>query len=217
MKNEAIIIYLVFVFSMLLSSCAGESKEDAVYKEIIIGNQVWMTENLNVDKFRNGDSILEIKSTEEWRKAGVNQQPAWCYYNNDPDNAEKHFKLYNWYAVNDPRVLAPKGWHIPTKDEWTELINYLGGETRACRKIKNTKGWEGGYNGTNESGFSGIPGGCRKFDGTFSSIGQEANWWSSSEDNIENAFYRSLINDFAFIHTVTYGKANGFSVRCIRD
>ena len=79
-----------------------------------IGSQVWATENLNVDRFRNGDPIPQAKTAEEWQNAGNNQQPAWCYYNNDPKNGESYGKLYNWYAVNDRRGLAPQGWHIPS-------------------------------------------------------------------------------------------------------
>ena len=98
----------------------------AQIKEVKIGQQVWTTENLNVDKFRNGEIIPEAKSEEEWIEAGDNKKPAWCYYNNDPSNGTKYGKLYNWYAVNDPRGLAPEGWHIPSDKEWDVLTNYLG-------------------------------------------------------------------------------------------
>jgi uncharacterized protein (TIGR02145 family) len=108
---------------------------------VTIGTQVWMTKNLDVDKFRNGDPIQQVKTSEEWEKANINKQPAWCYYDNDPLNGTKYGKLYNWYAVHDQRGLAPIGFHIPTIDEWTKLINYLGGESIAGKKIKNTSGW----------------------------------------------------------------------------
>jgi uncharacterized protein (TIGR02145 family) len=81
-------------------------------KTIKIGKQTWMAENLNVDKFRNGDLIPHIQDPEEWEQAGKNQQPAWCYYENDPENGNIYGKLYNWYAVNDPRGLAPEGFHV---------------------------------------------------------------------------------------------------------
>ncbi len=112
------------------------------YSTVTIGTQKWMTKNLNVDKFRNGDPIPHAKTNEEWKKAGENSQPAWCYYNNDPANAEKYGKLYNWYAVSDPRGLGPKGFHIPTDDEWTTLINFLGGEKLAEKKMRSTRGWK---------------------------------------------------------------------------
>jgi hypothetical protein len=92
---------------------------------VTIGNQVWMKQNLNVDEFRNGDPIPEAKSAEEWRNAYEYNQPAWCYYNNDPSNGSKYGKIYNYYAVSDTRGLAPKGWRIPRLEEWEELTNFL--------------------------------------------------------------------------------------------
>lgn len=113
-------IYLLMLFGVFLvfaSSCKNtvtDSRDGNAYKTVTIGNQVWMAENLNVDKFRNGDLILQAKTEEEWKKAGENKHPAWCYFDNDTANDAKYGKLYNWYAVNDPRGLAPAGWHIPT-------------------------------------------------------------------------------------------------------
>jgi len=107
-----------------------------VYKTVVIGTQTWMAENLNVDRFRNGDLIAHAKTDEEWQKAKDNKQPAWCYYNNDPELGERYGKLYNWYAVNDSRGLAPKGWHISTKYDWTILTDYLGGASSAGYVLK---------------------------------------------------------------------------------
>jgi hypothetical protein len=115
-------------------------------------------ENLDVDKFRNGDPIPEAKTDEEWYQATNNKEPVWCYYNNDPANGEKYGKLYNWFAVNDPRGLAPTGYHVPSDAEWTTLTNYLGGESVAGTKMKST------------SGFSCLQGGFRSNDGTFYDI-----------------------------------------------
>ncbi len=103
--------------------------------------QEWtMTMNLNVDKFRNGDPIPQAKSGDEWEAAGEKEQPAWCYYHNDPANDGKYGKLYNWYAVNDSRGLAPAGYHIPTYAEWTTFKNLLGND--AGNKMKSTSGWD---------------------------------------------------------------------------
>lgn len=112
------------------------------FKSVKIGTQIWMTENLNVSTFRNGDAIPEAKTNEEWEQAGQNKQPAWCYYNNDPKNGAKYGKLYNWFAVNDSRGLAPEGWHIPTDYEWTVLTDYLGGGEFAGGKLKSKIGWD---------------------------------------------------------------------------
>jgi len=110
-------------------------------KGVAIGNQVWTTKNLDVATFRNGDAIPQAKTDEEWEAAGENKQPAWCYYENNTANGTKYGKLYNWYAVNDYRGLAPTGYHIPTDDEWTVLSTYLGGEAVAGKKMKSTSGW----------------------------------------------------------------------------
>jgi uncharacterized protein (TIGR02145 family) len=105
-------------------------------QSVTIGTQTWTTKNLDVATFRNGDAIPQAKTDEEWQAAGKNKQAAWCYYNNDPKNGTKYGKLYNWYAVNDARGLAPAGWHVPTDQEWTVLSTFLGGEESAGEKMK---------------------------------------------------------------------------------
>ena len=231
----------------------GISLLQAQIKEVKIGQQVWTTENLNVDKFRNGEIIPEAKTAAEWHKAGENKQAAWCYYNNDSSNGTKYGKLYNWYAVNDPRGLAPKGWHIPSDQEWTDLTDYLGGDEQAGAKMKSKEGWseyEGEIeckackqwspqqqasqqcdvcgdtrklraklsgNGTNESGFKGLPGGSRSSNGTFFLIGDFGYWWSSTEYDTYFAWNRYLSYCNGNVSSYYYYKELGFSVRCLRD
>jgi uncharacterized protein (TIGR02145 family) len=187
------------------------------FKEVKIGKQIWMAENLNVDKFRNGDPIPEAKTPEEWKRAGENKQAAWCYYNNDSENGKKYGKLYNWYAVNDARGLAPKSFHIPNDLEWTNLINNLGGESVAGKKMKSTNGWKENGNGTNESGFNALPGGNRNFYGAFSYIGYSGYWWSSTEYTTIDAWYRYLDYGNGNVGRYSDNKKDGFSVRCLRD
>jgi uncharacterized protein (TIGR02145 family) len=177
----------------------------------------WMAQNLNVDKFRNGDSIPEAITEEEWKRAGEKGDPAWCYYDNDPENGQKYGKLYNWYAVKDPRGLAPDGWHIPSDKEWTTLTDYLGGQNVAGSKMKSSSGWKEKGNGTNVSGFSGLPGGYRGGIGSFYDIGNNGCWWSSSEGSKESAWYRVLGYFIGFIYRDFNSKHRGLSVRCIRD
>jgi uncharacterized protein (TIGR02145 family) len=216
MKKISLILSAVVMTAMMLSSCGGVAS-----KEVTIGKQVWMTQNLNVDKFRNGDPIPEAKTDEEWSKAGENGEPAWCYYNNNPDNGDRYGKLYNWYAVNDPRGLAPEGWKIPSDEEWSRLADFLGGESVAGTKMKSTDFWAdyGGKsgNGTNESGFSGLPGGNRYNDGTFDNFGELGYWWSYTEINSTNAWYRYLYYNNGYVYRTNVNKENGFSVRCLRD
>jgi uncharacterized protein (TIGR02145 family) len=145
MKKSILASLLTFAFCLSLSSqqygSLKDSRDGKIYKTVKIGEQEWMAENLNTDRFRNGDLIPEAKTDEEWQKAGANKQPAWCYYDNDPVNGTKYGKLYNWYAVNDPRGLASVGYHIPSDAEWDVLTTYLG-EDVAGKKMKSASGWE---------------------------------------------------------------------------
>ena len=182
-----------------------------------IGNQIWMTQNLKVAHFRNGDSVPYAKTAEEWEKAGKEQKPAWCYYNNDPANDSKYGKLYNWYAVNDPRGLAPAGWHIPSDVEWKQLTDFIGGNDAAGKKLKSVSGWELNGNGTNESGFNGLPGGYRYDYGFFNYGGLFAVWWASPVNYTSFAwlYYQAYNFGNAFRYFPT--KAFGFSVRCVKS
>jgi uncharacterized protein (TIGR02145 family) len=209
----------------------GEYQKPKIYKQAKIGNQVWMTENLSVTQFRNGDLIPEANSIQEWINAGYYGKPAWCYVEGDVSMSEKFGFLYNWYAVNDPRGLAPEGWHIPSDYEWNEIAEYLGGEEIAGEKMKSKEGWERGFNGSNSCGFNGLPGGELHGDGNiylFTRTGPEGNWWSSTEYDNKNAIYRYLWwgyeNTYVGktypddgLHRSNGSKNFGFSVRCIRD
>jgi uncharacterized protein (TIGR02145 family) len=225
------------------------------YATVLMGNgQEWMAENLSVFYFRNGDPIPVVKTNEAWKKAGENKEPACCYYENNAEYGKTYGLLYNWYAVNDPRGLAPEGWHVPTDVEWAKLTDYLGGEGAAGTKMKSTNGWNSydseiecancknwapeqkagqtcsvcndsgktkgqiSGNGTNESGFSGLPGGFRSFDGTlFYAIGIYGYWWNSELD-MDTARRTLSYNNGSEIRLSGDGiKLCGFSVRCLRD
>lgn len=156
------------------------------YKTVKIGNQIWMAENLNVSRFRNGDIIPEVKSFDDWKYFGQNSFPAWCYNNNDQLNGAKYGKLYNFYAVNDPRGLAPEGWVVPSLEDYGELVSIANyGNT-----LKTINEWNINH-GRNEFGFSALPGGWRWNTRRCNSIGYEENcdfylpgdscrWWTNS-------------------------------------
>ena len=187
-------------------------------KVVIIGNQVWMTENLNIDKFLNGETIPQAITTEEWLKAGEDKQPAWCFYDNDISYGAKYGKLYNWYAVNDPRGLAPAGFHIPSDDELTILLEYLGGEQEAGKKLKNTSGWAENGNGTNASRFKGLPGGHRHHNANFYYGDYNCSIWSSTEDKkTNNAVFYIDLNIYDNVYRNLFSKAAGLSVRCLKN
>ncbi len=203
------------------SKPATTAAKPATVKKVVeagtvrIATQTWAAANLDVIKFRNGDSIPEAKTNEEWVKAGDSGKPAWCYYNNDPVTGKKYGKLYNWYAVNDPRGLAPAGWSIPTDEDWVALTYSLGGQTVAGTKLKTAAGWADGSNGTNESGFSGLPAGYRVENGKFLNIGSIGTWWSATESKSATAFDHYLVLSGSFSRS-SNPKQRGESVRCIR-
>jgi uncharacterized protein (TIGR02145 family) len=186
-----------------------------------IGNQIWMTKNLNVDKFQNGDSIPQAKTKEEWNEAAENKQPAWCYYDNDPANGAKYGKLYNWYAVNDSRGLAPSGYHIPSDAEWEQLIDFLG-RSLAGKKMKSTNGWNYSGNGTNTSGFSGLPSGGRCYYGKFLYLGGIGIYWTSMDLSTETTNSLTVWGRYLNWDRDTLGrgfnnKNDGYAVRCLKD
>ncbi|CAN5616250.1 fibrobacter succinogenes major paralogous domain-containing protein [soil metagenome] len=184
---------------------------------IKIGTQRWMTKNLDVETYRNGDRIPQVKDADEWATLTTG---AWCYYNNDPDNGAIYGKLYNWYAVNDPRGLAPIDYHIPGNKEWTTLSAFLGGEAVAGGKMKEigTAHWLApNTDATNSSGFTGLPGGRRYDTGLFFAIGSQGMWWTSNRIGPFDAWFRTLSYNFGGIGKANWLNLFGYSVRCVKD
>jgi len=215
-KPMKIIIFRFILSWMLVSACATGNNTNN-YTCVKIDTQEWMTENLNVGSFRNGDPIPEARSDEEWRKAGEDGTPAWCYYENKAENGTRFGRLYNWYAVTDKRGLAPAGWHVSSDAEWRNTTDFLGGEDAAGTKMKNSNGWSDDGNGTNESGFTGLPGGCRDLTGKFGYVEKIGYWWTSTEKDRTLAWYRCIDRSPYYVYRTNYYKQNGLSVRCVRD
>ena len=208
-------IYIVFLLLFSFSRCS-QAPENEENKEIVIGNQVWMSKNLNVSTFRNGDEIPHARSNKEWEKASDNKQPAWCFYGNDSIKGKKVGKLYNWYAVYDPRGIAPPGYHVPSNDEWEVLSDFLGNE-KVGDKLKMNGGWSGNGNGTNEFSFSAHPGGYRGYNGAFHDFGKYGYWWCSSDEHEKFAWFRFLYYASDGLKSGSNFKERGMSVRCIKD
>ena len=186
-----------------------------VYKTVVIGNQVWMAENLNVVRYRNGDTIPQVKDSADW---AVLKTGAWCYYENSTKNGKVYGKLYNWYAVNDPRGLAPKGWHIPTDADWKKIDETFGGHEVAGGKMKSTELWTPPNTGaSNSTGFSSLPAGIRRFSGEFDLLGTNCYFWSSTEANDKNVWARLSYFNNAELESKYYLKNFAYSVRCIKD
>jgi uncharacterized protein (TIGR02145 family) len=210
--------------SALYSPGSGVTDIDgSFYPTIIINGQEWMQQNLAVTKYRNGDPIPTGLNDGTWSATTIG---AYAIYNNDVANNTLYGKLYNWYAVNDSRGVCPTGWHVPSDAEWSLLINYLdpnanGGDSfsnSAGGKLKAPTGWiSPNTDDTNVSGFTGLPGGSRGNYGTYTNIGNDGYWWSSTENGSSYAWYRGLYyyNSAAgrYYDDIRYG----FSVRCVRD
>jgi uncharacterized protein (TIGR02145 family) len=193
-----------------------------IYQTVAICNQTWTTTNLNVSKYRNGDVIPQVTDPTAWAALTTG---AWRYYTNDLATGAIYGKLYNWYAVVDPRGLAPTGYHIPSDTEWTTLTTCLGGDAVAGGKMKatGTSLWlSPNSDATNSSGFTGLPGGNLDTSGTFCSIGCEYRlgeygmWWSSSEYSW-GAKYFALTYVWGDTRRGFNYKTFGFSVRCVKD
>ena len=205
------------------------SKDEIGLFNIRIENQEWQNYNLRTNKFRNGDEIFQAKTDKEWTDAAEKGIPAWCYYNNDKTYGFKLGKLYNWYAVNDTRGLAPKGWHVPSVEEWNVLIDYFG-KNKIGKYLKSKSNWasksSGEYdsdgNGDNYQSFNALPGGFRHYRGYFNntdfiSLGNNATWWATNEDNTEEAHVFELSADTQACDTSSSLKGRGYSVRCLKD
>jgi len=213
-KNSPAKILILITFMALNISGYAQEK----INEIKIGEQVWMAENLNVEKFQNGDPVPQAKTSEEWVQAAENEKPAWCYYDFDPSNGEKYGKLYNWYAVDDRRGLAPKGWHVASTLDWDALAKQTGGDSYAGAKLKTKTGWLKNGNGENSSGFSALPGGfCDQF-GNFYELGEEGYWWTSeAQDDMWGIYYNLCNRTTILVESHYHEMKDGFSVRCVKD
>ena len=214
--------------------------DGAPYQSIVYGIQEWTVENACPITYRDGTPIPQVTDDTDWFTLTTG---AWSYYNNDPTKP----RFYNWYAVmgihdNDPNTpnkeFAPEGWHVPSDAEWTTLeekliangYNYDGTTTgnKIAKAMASTTGWNSstetfpGYTGNdqgtnNSSGFNGFPEGARSSNGSFNNEGSRAIFWSSTENDADNAWGRSLRYERSSLIRSLNGKRNGFSVRFVRD
>ena len=184
-----------------------------IYHAVTIGTQVWMVENLKTTKYRNGDLIPNGTDGTAWSNLTTG---AYCNYDNNENNADSYGRLYNWYAVNDSRNIAPTGWHVATDDEWLTLRSFVGGGSVAGTKLKSITGWNSNGNGTDEYGFTAFPGGRRDLVGSFGLIGASGYWWTSTVDS--GTAWRWLMDyQSSYVDGGRLNKKYGYSVRCIKD
>ena len=236
MKQTSKTLFAILAIAMFTTFVVNKSEAQVIdydgntYKTVTIGTQEWTSENLNVEHYRNGDLIPQVQDPIEWSKLTTG---AWCYYNNDPKNGKKYGKLYNWYAVSDPRGLAPEGWHVPSDAEWTKLTDFLGGNIIEVKledgtkywliesvggKLKSVTLWNSPNEGaTNSCGFTAFPGGIRTGGGWIDDIGKNGFFCSASEVNDGDAWFRALIYDYSGVLRGFGSKLDGLSCRCVRD
>jgi uncharacterized protein (TIGR02145 family) len=228
MKN----VILVMIMALIVGCSKGEDSPETpstitdidgnVYETVIIGNQTWFKENLNVSKYQDGTPIPEVTNPTQWATLTTG---AWCYYENNTENKEVFGKLYNWYAVagiydveslntlSRRKKLAPTGYSIPTDAEWSTLTTFLGAE--AGERMKHEDWPEADSKIANSSGFSGFPGGIIISNGSFYLNGDYGFWWCAEGRDSETAWNRSLYN--SSIACRSYDDKNyGFAVRCIK-
>lgn len=232
-------ISLVLLFTtglslILFTGCKKEEEETVtdidgnVYHTITIGTQVWMLENLRTTKYLNGSPIANVTDGTEWANL---TNGAYCDYENTPGNSETYGRLYNWYAVNENRGLAPEGWHIPSDQEWKTLEMFLGMSqeqadatgnrgTDEGAKLKETgkTHWVSGEGASNESGFTALPGGTRGWgNGSYINLAYVGYWWSSTESSSDHAWWRKLAPVDKTVNRNEERLNQGASVRCIKD
>jgi uncharacterized protein (TIGR02145 family) len=203
--------------------CTGPASEGIFdgsgneYTFVTIGTQDWLIENLKTTKYNDGTIIPLVEGATEWEALAT---PGYCWYNNNKATyGDTYGALYNWHAVNTGN-LCPTGWHVPSDAEWTTLTTYLGGESSAGDKLKETgtTHWTSPNTGaTNETGFTALPGGYRYYDGTFNSIGSFGFWWSASEGTTNYAWSRYMYYNNSTVDKSNANEKYGYSVRCLRD
>ena len=210
MKNKKYLIVIVIILTTMSALAQAKDIDNNTYQTVVINKKVWMAENLNVSRFRNGDTIPEAKTYEEWENSGLKKQPAWCYYENNPQKGKIYGKLYNRFAVTDLRGLAPEGWRVTQTEDWlSSIINYFGQENSKLLKAKN--GWDNEGNGTNKSGFTGLPGGYRDGKCIFNDAGYHGYWFTTS------SWYFLLRYNTKDLQMVNSDGNYGMSVRCVKE
>jgi len=215
------IFYILLLFALSLGTTVTDI-DGNVYETVLIGEQLWMAENLKVTHYNDGSEIPNITNNGEW---GGLSNGAYGDYNNNPTNSETYGRLYNWHTVNDDKGVCPDGWHVPSDEEYTIITDYLGGESVAGGKMKEAGHEHWNYHSdevteeaTNESGFTGLPAGFRhNSTGNYNNMGTGGYFWSPSELSINNERYRFLSTYSSGVNRSLIDKQCGVSIRCLAD
>lgn len=217
-NRTALNILVIILLSTLVISCEKDKDsglprdvDGNLYDTIVIGTQTWFKENLKTTKYKNRDPIYLVTENDKWSTWQIG---AYCWYDNNLDYKDTYGALYNLKAASS-NFLCPDGWHVPTKEEWSILIEYLGGSFYAGGKLKETGTihWISESQGTtNESGFTGLPGGYRDSHGIFQDLKKHGYWWMSGLNRVVSVHYSTSSTGEGSL-----GGIVGYSVRCIKD
>lgn len=191
-----------------------------VYRTLVVGGREWMAENLRTTRFANGDLIPNAVGSQAWSEHGDQGLPAWVHLEAGPESACPYGNLYNGHTVTDCRNVCPAGWHVPTESEFNFMSTFLGGASVAGGKLKNgsTDFWlDPNTDGTNSSGFSGLPAGLRNADGSFNGLSEQAAWWLGTTAAEVGLQQRQLTFDSGELLHGEASWAEGASIRCIKD
>lgn len=221
MKHYLLLPGLFFISGIWLSNLFAQNNvtdaDGNIYTTVVIGNQVWMSENLKTIKYNDRTDIPQITDNKAWESL---TSPGFCWYYNDGTTYKNTYgALYNWYSVKTGK-LCPSGWHVPGQADWKVLSDYAGGSILAGGKVKETGTihWKSpNFSASNKTGFTALPGGLRYLDGTFRDIGENGYWWSSDEYDDLSAWYRIAFYSFTDLSMSNHLKKVGTSVRCLKD
>lgn len=214
--KKYLLVIITFYLTMQVKAQTVSDVDGNTYNTVTIGTQTWMKENLKTTKLNNGIAIPNVTGATN----PDNLNTGYSWYNNDAASyKEMYGALYNWHTVNTGK-LCPTGWHMPSASEWTTLITYLGGETVAGGKLKETgtTHWESPNPTDNSSNFTALPGGYHNaLDGEFRAIGTDGYWWSSKESSDMSAHYLNIYGNSSAFMGDSYAKNDALSVRCLKD
>jgi len=225
-------VIILGIFLTLFTACKKDTNTEVnlpktvtdidgnIYHTVKIGSQLWMIENLKTTKYRNSDTIPNVTNENQWSSLTTG---AYCNYNHDESYSNTYGRLYNWFTVTDSRNIAPVGWHVPTNSDWTTLINFLGSDSIAGGKLKETglAHWLSPNKGaTNETGFTALPGGLKlmnDINSPFAGISSDGSWWSIDESNLSTAWGIDIRSYESDARLMNFPVNYGFSVRCIKN
>jgi uncharacterized protein (TIGR02145 family) len=207
-KSEYMVVYAIIPYCSPAYDIEGN-----MYEVVEIGSHCWMAENLKSASYTNGISIATGLSSTDWDN---NTTGAYKHYNDNSSNNTTYGKLYNWYAINNSNGLCPDDWHVATDAEWTDLYNAVGGISVANPKMRSATGWSPN-SGNNSSGFTALPGGFFGTNSQFAGLGDQAYFWSATQNDATSAFTIQLYNGLDEVFDYAVDKNAGMSCRCVKD